>query len=253
MHICFITHEYPKEGFPHGGFGSFVKTMATALVRQGIKVSVVGINYTALDEETEASGVCIYRLKKDMTKGLSWWFHSRAVAKKIRAIHEQNPIDIVEAAELGLAFIPKIKGVKYVIRLHGGHHFFAEAENRGINFWKGFQEKRSFKKADAFIAVSHYVKNHTEKYLSFHNKPIAYISNPIDTHFFSPKDVSVVPFQIAFAGTVCEKKGIRQLIQAFPMVKEKFPEASLEIYGRDWLFPDGSSYVQMLKERNCQI
>ena len=64
----------------------------------------------------------------------------------------------------------KIKNIKYVIRLHGGHHFFAEAENRGINKWKGFQEKRSFKKADAFIAVSNYVKNHTATYLSYYNK-----------------------------------------------------------------------------------
>lgn len=58
--------------------------------------------------------------------------------------------DLVEGAELS-AFLPKIKEIKYIIRLHGGHHF-AEGENRGINWWKGFQEKRSFKKADAFIA-----------------------------------------------------------------------------------------------------
>ena len=27
MHICFLTSEYPKIGFPHGGIGSFVKTI----------------------------------------------------------------------------------------------------------------------------------------------------------------------------------------------------------------------------------
>jgi hypothetical protein len=55
---------------------------------------------------------------------------------KIKDIHEKNPIDIIETSELGLAFINKIEGVKYIIRLHGGHHFFAEAESRGINKWK---------------------------------------------------------------------------------------------------------------------
>ena len=71
----------------------------------------------------------------------------------IKEIHSTEPIDVIETSELGLAFLEKIKSVKYIIRLHGGHHFFSEAENRGINWWKGWQEKRSFKKADAFIAV----------------------------------------------------------------------------------------------------
>ena len=59
MHICFLTNEYPKEGFPHGGIGSFVKTLAVALVKQGIKVSVVGMNYTANDESETVNGVNI--------------------------------------------------------------------------------------------------------------------------------------------------------------------------------------------------
>jgi len=248
MHICFITHEYPKAGFSHGGFGSFVKTIAEALSVKGIRVSVVGINYTTAYETTQENGVTIYRLAKSKVKGLAWWFHSKAIAGKIKAIHRDNPIDIVETAELGLAFLPKINNIAYVIRLHGGHHFFAEAENRGINRWKGFQEKRSFAKADAFIAVSEYVKQHTEKYLSYHNKPLVYINNPINTAVFRPLKLEAIAHKIVFAGTVCEKKGARQLIQAFPFIKDQFPDATLHLYGRDWRYPDGSSYITMLKE-----
>ena len=249
MHLCFITHEYPKAGFPHGGIGSFVKTIATALVQNKIQVSVVGINYTAKDEIESIDGVTIYRLKKSTVKGLAWYFNSRALNEKIEEIHNRAPINIIEAPELGFAFIKKIKNIKYIIRLHGGHHFFAEAENRKINIWKGFQEKRSFKKADAFIAVSEYVKMHTEKYLSYNNKPIAYISNPVNTELFTPIKGQEVARRIVFAGTVCEKKGVRQLIQAFPLVKKQFPQATLEIYGRDWFYPDGNSYMEMLKEK----
>lgn len=249
MHLCFITHEYPKAGFPHGGIGSFVKTIATALVQNKIQVSVVGINYIAKDEIENIDGVTIYRLKKSTVKGLAWYFNSRALNEKIEEIHGRDPINIIEAPELGFAFIKKIKNIKYLIRLHGGHHFFAEAENRKINIWKGFQEKRSFKKADAFIAVSEYVKMHTEKYLSYNNKPIAYISNPVNTELFTPIKGQEVARRIVFAGTVCEKKGVRQLIQAFPLVKKQFPQATLEIYGRDWFYPDGNSYMEMLKEK----
>ena len=248
MHICFLTNEFPKEGFPHGGIGSFVKTLAIALVKKNIKVSVIGINYTSNNETEVIEGVDVYRLKRSSVTGFSWYFNSKAINKKIEEINFKDCIDIVESSELGLAFIQKITSIKYIIRLHGGHHFFAESENRGISKWKGFQEKRSFRKSDGFIAVSKFVKEHTEKYLSFNNKPIAYISNPIDTNFFKPIVGKEVKNRIVFAGTVCEKKGIRQLIQAFPVVKKEFPNATLEIYGRDWFFPDGSSYMKMLRE-----
>jgi glycosyltransferase involved in cell wall biosynthesis len=248
MHICFITHEYPKVGFPHGGIGSFVKTIAAALVKTNIRVSVVGINYTDKDENESVDGVTIYRLKKSTIRGLAWYFNSKRISDKIEEIHSQHPVSIIEAPELGFAFIHKIKGIIYIIRLHGGHHFFAEAENRKINVWKGFQEKRSFQKADGFIAVSNYVKTHTEKYLSYNYKPVAYINNSINTDLFRPIPGQEVSRRIVFAGTVCEKKGIRQLIQAFPLVKNQFPQATLEIYGRDWFYSDGSSYIKMLKE-----
>ncbi|AWM13013.1 glycosyltransferase family 1 protein [Flavobacterium sediminis] len=247
MHICFITNEYPKEGFPHGGVGSFVKTMAEALVKEKYNVSVVGMNYSDKDEEETQQGIAIYRIKKSKIKGISWFFNAMAINKTIKKIHKENPIDIVETAELGLAFMQKIKGIKYVIRLHGGHHFFAEAEKRKINKWKGFQEKRSFKKADAFIAVSEYVKQHTAQYLSYNDKPVVTIFNPINTDVFNPVPGKVEENTITFAGTVCEKKGVRQLIQAFPLVKKEVPQAVLNIYGRDWFYPDGSSYVEMLR------
>lgn len=220
MHICLITHEYPKPGFAHGGIGSFIKTLTPKLIEKGIQVSVVGLNYTNVYEFQDDNGVKVYRLNYFNKKGFGWYFGAKAISKKIAEIHSQNPIDIVECSELGLAFLDKIPAIKYIIRLHGGHHFFAEAENRKIKFWKGFQEKRSFQKADAFIAISNYVKNHTEKYLSYHNKPIELIHNPINTTFFSPLNNHVNQYSIVFVGSVCEKKGVRQLIRSFPLVKK---------------------------------
>lgn len=248
MHLCIITHEYPKPGFAHGGIGSFIKTIAPKLVQSGVKVTVVGLNYENEYEYVEDNGVKIYRLKYKNIKRLGWYFGAKATNDVIAEIHKQDPIDIVEASELGLFCIKKIPGIKYVIRLHGGHHFFAESENRGINFWKGFQEKQSFKKADAFISVSNYVQRHTNKFLSYHNKPVELINYPIDIELFSPRTVAIPKHSIVFVGSVCEKKGVRQLIHSFPFVKEQFPEATLEIYGRDWFYPDGSSYTAMLLE-----
>lgn len=249
MHICFITSEYPKEGFPHGGVGTFVHTISRQLVEKGHNVSVVGINsYLHKNEFQDDNDVKIYRLKPKVLKGLTWYFNFQSINKKIKEVHEESPIDIIESTELGLAFITKIKSIRYIIRLHGGHHFFAEAENRTVSPWKAFQEKRSFRKADAFVAPSNYVKLHTSKYLSYNNKKIETIRLPINLEVFKPlPHVQIETSSILFAGTICEKKGIQNLVKAMPKIIDKVPNAKLLIYGRDWFFPDGSSYIAFLK------
>ncbi|BAO74395.1 glycosyltransferase family 4 protein [Winogradskyella sp. PG-2] len=249
MHICFITNEYPKLEFPHGGVGTFIHTISHKLIEKGYKVSVIGINiYTKIDETEQDGEVSIFRLKPRSLKGLTWYLNTKSINKKLVELHNRLPIDIVETAELGLSFIKKNKSIKYVIRLHGGHHFFAESENRKVSWWKGFQEKKSFKNADAFVAVSQYVKSHTAKFLSYNNKPITIIRYPINLEVFKPKpEIEIEPNTILFAGTVCEKKGVNQLLEAMPKVIEQNKDAQLFIYGRDWFFKDGSSYIAYLK------
>lgn len=244
MHIVFLSHEYPL--WSPGGAGTFIQTFGRAAVQAGHRITVVGPGKEYDEIQLNDEGVTLYRLPK--TKGLLPGFIHNAITinRKLKEIHNTQPIDIIESAELGLAFISKRHTAKRVIRLHGGHHFFAEAEKRGINWRKGLLEKKSFKKADGFIAVSNYVKEHTAKYLSYHNKPIKIINYPINTTLEIP-DVPIKKDKILFAGTVCEKKGVRQLIEAFKIVKEKYPEKELDIYGRDWFYPNGDSYIEKLK------
>jgi glycosyltransferase involved in cell wall biosynthesis len=247
MHICFITSEYPKKGFSHGGVGSFINALSLELVKNNIQVSIIGINNDDFYEEEFINGVKIYRLKPSSIKGLKWFFNSKEINSKLKQIHSQNGVNIVETPELGLAFLQKIKKVKYIIRLHGGHHFLAR--NQKTHWWKAFQEKKSFKKADAFIAISNHIKTETESLLGFNNKRVAQIYNPINLDFFKPNhDIKPVPYQILFIGTVYEKKGIIELIRAFQIVKKQIPEATLEIYGKDWFFADGSSFIEKLKK-----
>lgn len=248
MHICFISSEYPKTGFPHGGVGTFIQILARNLVKNKVKVSVVGLNYTDESECADDQGVSVYRLKPKKLKPFTWYLTFQLINSEIKKIHNKEKIDVVESTELGFAFIQKIPEISYVIRMNGGHHFFAESENRGINLWKGFQEKRSFRNADVVFGVSQYVVNHTLKYLDFAGKKGPVIFNPANlSNFYQADSAKIVPGRLFFAGTVCEKKGVRQLIQAIPRIREKFPEAHLVIAGRDWQFPDGSSYISFLK------
>lgn len=248
MHICFLTSEYPKKGFPHGGVGSFIQTLGRALVQKGYKVTVVGLNYEAETNLEWDEGVAVYRLKPFKIKGLSWLLNTAIISQQLKRIHRVQPISIVEGTELSFAFIYKISGIRYVIRCHGGHHFFAQAENRKINLWKGFQERLSFFRADYIFGVSEYVLKHTASYIDFNIKRGPVIYNPIDINLFHRANpLKIVKGRIFFGGTVCEKKGIRQLILAFPIIKSIIPDAQLVVAGRDSYLKDGRSFINYLK------
>lgn len=249
MHIVFLTQEYPKSNNPHGGVGTFVRYLGKWLVHNNHKVSVIGINNLELYEEECDDGVRIYRLPKKKIIGLTWFYNSRLILNKIKELNKVSHVHVVEGSELSFAFLPRINGIKYLIRLHGGHHFFAQSENRGIEFWKGFQEKRSFKQSDLVVGVSQYSMSHTLNYIGFKEKAYGVINIPIDLKIFrSSFPEKQIDGRILFVGTVCEKKGIRQLIEAMILVKQVISEAHLVIVGRDWYFPStGRSYTEFLK------
>lgn len=250
MHILFITHEYPKPNVPHGGVGTVVHILAENLVKNNIQVSVVGINNEAKNESEIINGVNVFRLKKNQLKGITWIINANAINKKIKEIHQQNPIDIVEGTESSFAFINKIAGIVYLLRLHGGHHFFARAENRKIEWWKALQEKRSFAKADKIIGVSQYVVDHTSEYINFESKKEGVIFNPAFLErFYESNPEKVIANRLFFAGSLAEKKGIRQLIQAMPLIKDKVLNVQLVIAGRDTKVRNtNTSYLSILKK-----
>ncbi|WP_221621350.1 glycosyltransferase family 4 protein [Breznakibacter xylanolyticus] len=247
MHICFLSHEYPL--WATGGIGTFIQTLGRALVRHGHRVTVVGIGRSLVRQDFNDQGVSVVRLPMSRIRYAQVIPNVIRIRKFLTSLYRELPIDILESSEAGLAFMSYQTPYHKVIRLHGGHHFFAEAEQRNIHWWKGWQEKVSFKKSDAFIAVSEFVKSHTCKYLSYRQKPITVIPLPLDSTLFRPMpNVEVVAHSLVFAGTVCEKKGVRQLLMALDKVRKRFPDVHLDIYGRDWFDKEGKSYVDRLKK-----
>lgn len=254
MHICFIASEYPLPNKSFGGIGTFLLTYCDLLVKSGYRVSIVGV-IKETEIQTEINGVHIYYKKRSTIKGLSWLKNSKTTGRIIKQVHQKNKIDIIESQEAGLAFVKIPKEIRKVVRMHGGHHFFHSFENKKLSFKKSILEKITFNKTDAVIATSDFVKKQTSKFLDFSNKENITINNPIPTEQFYPADKSkVIKGAIVFAGTVCEKKGIRQLCLALPKIREMFPEVHLYIYGRDWFFSDGTLYKNwMLNQFSDEI
>lgn len=248
MHICYITHEYPVKDLSHGGVGTFTRSLGYRLAARGVSVSVIRISKADRPGIIDDNGVKVYMVPESRLP-LKFFFNSVAINKTIAEIHRKSPISVVETPELGLAFLKKIPGIQYVIRMHGGHHFFAKAENRPTEWKKVWQEKKSFAKADHILAVSNYVAETTRDLLGLGSRNITVLYNPIDTQKFYPADPGkIVPYRLFFAGTIIEKKGIRQLVQSLEYLVDDYPEIQLLIAGKDANIPGtGQPYRPVLE------
>jgi glycosyltransferase involved in cell wall biosynthesis len=99
-------------------------------------------------------------------------------------------------------------------------------------------------------AVSEFVAQRTSELLNLRERRIEILHNPVDVSAFRPRtDVPEQPGLILFVGTVCEKKGIRQLVQAMPAVVRSVPDARLWVAGRDTTDPNtGRSFTSLLRD-----
>ena len=232
LHICYICSEYPPA--PHGGIGSFTQVMARSLVKRGHRVTALGM-YPDQHAGTDTDqGVHILRVSRRGLPLLRVWSNRRSFAKALRELHAAHPIDIVESGELDLWMLWKGAPGVSVLRMHGGPTFFSLGSR--VMEWK---ERQSFQLAQELCAVSQCVADGTRNLLGLGSRHIEVIHNPIDTRLFAPSadNLPEQPGLIVFAGTVAERKGIRQLIQAMPRIVAEVPEARLEVYGGEVIDP----------------
>lgn len=225
-----------------------VNFLSKAFAEQGHQVSVVGNYKKAKTEPLQEGKLIIYRLAK--ASGLrAGYLNLKHIGKCIAEIHGQTPIDVIEGAEWTFGFLKTPRGIKKVIRLNGGHHYFAYAENRKTEWRKAMMERRSFSSADHFIAVSDFVGKETKRLLG-KTFDYAVINNPIDIGQFYLADAEkAITNRLMFVGTVVEKKGIRQLVQAMPKILAEVPEAELIVVGRHANLPGTKTpYLPLLQK-----
>lgn len=247
MHICFLCNEYPPGR--HGGVGSFTQTLARALVKDGHKVTVIGLYSCEKISDERDEGVRVVRVPHARLPGTGFLINGARLRYVLRHLHDQDAIDVVEGPELSLSMIPADFPASKVIRMNGGHQFFAATLGDKPKPWRSWLERRSFSRADYLCAVSNYVAETTRHLLQLGTRPITILPNPVDTWRFSPQPFPLEEENlILFAGTVCEKKGVRQLVQAMPKIVAAVPDARLWIAGRDWHDPQtGESFIEKLR------
>lgn len=231
MNICFICNEYPPA--LHGGIGAVVRTTARALVGNGHNVRVVGVypeRETAAARE-EDQGVQVWRLRHPRPR-LAWIAARYKLYKLVRDWAERGEIDIVEAPDWEgyTSLWPRLR-VPVINRLHGSIAYFSAEMNQrarpGI-FWL---ESRAFHGADECTSCSQYTARRTNEVFG-KRKSITVLYNSVALSEAETQE-SRETNHVVFAGTLTPKKGIVQLIKAWPEVRNRNPHAELHVYGKE--------------------
>lgn len=246
MRVCFICSEYPPS--PHGGIGSVTQVLGRGLVARGHEVKVVGV-YEQADAPLSQywdEGVEVWRLRRPAAR-LGWIGARYLVFRQVAAWAREGLIDLVECPdwEGWAAGWPKLN-VPVLARLHGSQAYFAaelRQRCRKTAFWL---ERASLRRSDFWCSVSRYTSCRTSELFAPPGEGCAVIYNAVDTEEVR-EPVARRNGDVVFSGTLTEKKGIRPLMQAWPMVKARHPEAVLHVYGKDSTRTSGPSMRQSLE------
>ncbi len=258
MHICFVSQEYPPEtGW--GGIGAYTFDLANGLVNLGHRVSVVSLSIGDREEYGVIDGVNVYRIfpKPDWARWPGLWRINHfwpgfawAARKKVKELHQLNPIDIVEAPENradSYLIKPFCRQPRYVVRLHTASRFVDQINKIEPNFrWRLTyrQEAWVLRHADLITAPSQAVVDLTQKFYRLPSR-IKLVSNPIDTKTFHPVSGRKRK-ELLFVGRLEEHKGFRTLCTIIPNLLAQFPDLFVRIAGQDKLDSSGESWKSKL-------
>src|SRR5262249_25974498 len=152
MHICFLCNEYPPSR--HGGIGSLTQTLGRALTRNGFRVTVAGVYPIGKTIQEEDEGFSVIRLPHAGVRGASSIISGHRLARALKALNRQFPIDVIDGPELSFANLRLSGPATKVIRMNGGHHFFAATLVQRPSVWKSRLDERAFARADELGADS---------------------------------------------------------------------------------------------------
>jgi glycosyltransferase involved in cell wall biosynthesis len=231
LKIGFVCGEYPPA--LHGGIGTFTQVMGRALAARGHEVRVVGVYPPGRDAPAWENdrGVSVWRIAEpDHPFG---WLRARAqLFRTIRHWARCGAVDLIEVPDYqGWAAGWPALPVPVVVRAHGSATYFAAETGQSVRPLDRWLERASIRRADAWCAVSRYAGEITARVLQV-PPPIGVLYNPVEPPPPAP-GLRARSLDVVFSGTLTEKKGIVQLLRAWPQVCRAVPGTMLHVYGKE--------------------
>ncbi|KPJ73939.1 hypothetical protein AMJ52_02515 [candidate division TA06 bacterium DG_78] len=200
-----------------------------------------GRNYPYVDEDIVRMGRAIKIPKNRSFSVLTFGF---TLPWKMRRFFNEENFDVVHIHGPVAPVLPymalKYSKAKNFITFHS-----AAESSYGYVLWEPILEQY-FRKVDGLIAVSEVARDTVSKYFPGNYR---IIPNGIDTNRFRP-DVEPIEKlkkyspKVLFVGRFEPRKGLKYLLQAFPMILDEFPTAKLIVVGRGFLERYYRQYIE---------
>jgi glycosyltransferase involved in cell wall biosynthesis len=235
VRIAFTTDYYP----PHvgGGVEAVVNEVATRLASDGHEVLVVTLGRGDWPSDEVIDGVRVRRfpsMRLDRLTGMEITVSLLAVTGMRRALEAFEP-ELVNAHHQYFTTTPPALaaswrlGIPSVLTLHiAAVDSFRGWRGSATRLYGSTVGKGLVGMADAIVAVSHAVADSVTRRAG---QEIRVIPNGVDTERFHPDPNREPGSRLVFVGRLIANKGPDVAIEAFMMVLERAPDATLTMVG----------------------
>ena len=233
MHIVYVCDEYPPT--VAGGIGTAVAVLARGMVKAGHRVTVVGFypNGLGVRNSTEHDdGVVVHRyVLRDGNKAIAHAIARWLLRERIKSIHSQHPIDVIEWPDFGGWYLKSIRGIVDVVKVHGGsisHRVHGLAKRK---LFKEYLELRTLRLIPNWIGVSQWFNDEWRVFSKAKLRRETIIYNPVNTEVFVPGRRQ--PHVVVYSGGLRARKGVRVLARAASVFLPANPKSRLLMIGYD--------------------
>lgn len=280
MRIAFFVWEYPPVLV--GGLGTYAQYITQEFVKKGHEVTVFTLNPGNLPTRERMDGIEVHRPKLFNTSTvlstfvanslLKWGEHLKffsdiftynllSTSKMLNLLiaKEGREFDVISvhdwlsvmsgiwAKEAGRRFVFHVHSTEWGRSGGNGSTIVQQLEDRGAQL------------ADRIITVSHAMKEDLTRH-GWPEKKISVVWNGVDPERYDPAKVPKEKIEelrakygirdnermILFIGRLTWVKGVRNLIQAMPLIMREHPDVKLVILGRGELQHDVVELVERL-------
>ncbi len=245
MKVLMFSWEYP----PHmvGGLGQHVYDLSRFLVKKGIITHVITPMVKEYPLYQISKGVHIHRVgspakEEDHFKTWIFSFNSEAIRQAVKLNSQVGGFDVIHAHDWLVAYagrsVSKIFGIPLVTTIHATEHGRNIGLHNRIQLEINEIEKNLALEAEKVICCSEYMEKEINTLFDVDNDRISIIPNGVDPTLFAdlpenPRfNISPNDKVVFFIGRLVPEKGVWQLIDSFPLVIDKVPEAQLYIGGK---------------------
>lgn len=260
LHLCFITHEYPDGNSPGRGGAHYVQRVSRLLVKRGHRVSVVvmGQNRRVWNDgdiyvreliwpenllsRWPGGSRSITFSKRTFLRGtypaLIRMWAAKQVEHAVWHIHEQNPLDLIQATNcLALGFaLRKNRRIPLITRVANYQPLLRSAGGRQRSFSTtlcDWLEVKQVLDSDASFAPSAFLATAYEKLEGHRLTVIPSPMEPLDLYIddsFYKANLDEKKY-LLFAGEISRLKGADLVIDLLPGILQAYPDLTVVFIG----------------------